>query len=146
MDYLKDIERIIYETPEQLYLGFCPNIDFDDINDSEKDYEFNTTRKGAVDVIKRNGLWGFVDLDAKEIHVWADPQTKFTQILEFFGHEFGHFLEKSNVVSGEEFAKSCAALAHASFIAAHDLINAMLVDCPKKHSFGSEVKGLIHEG
>lgn len=144
MKYLKDIELYIHETPEQLYLAFCPDIDHTHINDTEMDLEFNLSRKESINLIKKNRFWGFVDLNSKAIHVWADPKVEFEHLLKFFGHEFGHFMQDSRKYTGEKFAQTYSDVVEASYQSACYLME-VLEQEDSNPLFGSEIRGLIYE-
>lgn len=54
------------------------------------------TAHELVEVIREQGLWGFVETRAKPplIHYWHDGKQSESDLIHFFGHEMGHCVGK----------------------------------------------------
>jgi hypothetical protein len=61
--------------------------EYEAISEDGQSYSF-------VEAIEGMGFWGFCDYERNEICFWALPSTSREQLMHFFGHELGHYVEK----------------------------------------------------
>jgi len=91
LDCLGTFSIHYYETPEGVYLAFCPDLEEEDLKSRKIDPEFGLPYNQVIQVLKDLEIWGFID-EENCIHVWTSQETEISKILRFFGHEIGHLL------------------------------------------------------
>ena len=88
-----------YDSIDELYLASIQLEDetmtMDDLKDISVgmsdggDVNYDMSYQEQVDMIKEQGLWGWVDED-KIIHYWIGKEVSMTELIHFFAHEIAH--------------------------------------------------------
>lgn len=71
----------------------------------------------AIQGMKDQGMWGYIDTEARMIHAWADPGTAPGAILHMLAHEVGHITGEpaADEVEEERRADAFGAVAAEAF-------------------------------
>lgn len=64
------------------------------------------TQEQILAAIEDQGMWGFVDTEARVIHAWAGPTADPADILHMLAHEVGHATGEPAADAQEEEARA----------------------------------------
>lgn len=52
--------------------------------------EVEFTSEDAIEGMRMQGCWGFINKDSREIHIWYAPDCDRMLLIDLLGHELGH--------------------------------------------------------